>query len=206
MVCCQGSDGNACAYRFVKEKKMKSNNDNLRQLTFLAICIALSLVTKRIVSPVTNILTDFIRIPGGGAATAFSIMFLLVGCSAMSWRWAGSYAGFVQSLIALSLGMSSYQGLFALLTYTVPGIVIDLFRMLYPKKDNSYFALACAAANTAGALLSNLLVFKLQELAFLLWMLVACSFGLGGGMLGSALFSRIKNIPEYRRNLLCQKN
>ena len=206
MVCCRGTVGNACAYCFVKEKKMKYNNENLRQLTFLAICIALSLVTKRIISPVTNILTDFIRIPGGGAATAFSLMFLLVGTSALNWRWAGSYAGFVQSLIALSLGMSSYQGLFALLTYTVPGIVIDLFRMLYPKKDKAYFALACASANTAGAFLSNLLVFRLQGIALLLWMLVACSFGAFGGLLGSELFSRIKKIPEFGRNTVCQKN
>ena len=47
----------------------------LRHLAFLAICVALSLVTKRIISPVTNLLTDMIRIPGGGAATAFSLMF-----------------------------------------------------------------------------------------------------------------------------------
>ena len=185
---------------------MRYKNENLRQLTFLAVCIALSLVTKRIVSPFTNILTDFIRIPGGGAATAFSLMFLLVGTSAVNWRWAAAYSGFIQSIIALSLGMSSYQGLFALLTYTAPGIVIDLFRMVYPQKDKAYFTLACAAANTAGALLTNLLVFKLQGVAFLLWMLVACSFGLFGGILGNELFRRIKKVPEYRRNTICQKN
>ena len=58
----------------------------LRHLTFLAICIALSLVSKRIVSPITNLLTDLIRIPGGGAATAFSLMFLLVGLYLRNWR------------------------------------------------------------------------------------------------------------------------
>jgi len=49
---------------------------SLRHLTFLAICVALSLVTKRVISPVTNLLTDFLRIPGGGAATAFSVAIL----------------------------------------------------------------------------------------------------------------------------------
>lgn len=185
---------------------MRYKNENLRQLTFLAVCIALSLVTKRIISPFTNILTDFIRIPGGGAATAFSLMFLLVGTSAVNWRWAAAYSGFIQSIIALSLGMSSYQGLFALLTYTAPGIVIDLFRMVYPQKNKVYFALACAAANTAGALLTNLLVFKLQGVAFMLWMLVACCFGVLGGILGNEIFRRIKKVPEYRRNTICQKN
>lgn len=181
------------------------HNVPLRHLTFLAICIALSLVTKRVISPVTNLLTDLIRIPGGGAATAFSLMFLLVGTSGLHWRWATTAAAFVQSLIALSLGMSSYQGLFAVLTYSLPGLVIDLFRMFFPLRDKTYFSLACAAANTAGAFLTNLLVFQLEGIAFLLWMLVAASVGLFGGLLGELLFQKIIRIPEYRGIVSCQK-
>lgn len=177
----------------------------LRHLTFLAICIALSLVTKRVISPVTNLLTDLIRIPGGGAATAFSLMFLLVGTSGLEWCWATTAAAFVQSLIALSMGMSAYQGLFAVLTYSLPGLVIDLFRMICPLRDKTYFSLACAAANTAGALLTNILVFHLEGIAFLLWMLVAASVGMMGGLMGELLFQRIIQIPEYRGIVSCQE-
>ena len=178
----------------------------LRHLVFLGLCVALSLVTKRAISPVTNILTDFIRIPGGGAATAFSLMFLIVGTSGLQWRWATTAAAFVQCLIALSLGMSSYQGLLAVITYTVPGVVIDLFRQYYPIKNQSYFALACGAANSAGALMANLLVFQLKGVAFLLWMLVAASMGMLGGFLGELIFHRIIRIPEFKRMSSCQKN
>lgn len=177
----------------------------LRHLTFLAICIALSLVTKRLISPVTNLLTDLIRIPGGGAATAFSLMFLLVGTGGLSWCWATTAAAFVQSLIALSMGMSSYQGLFAVLTYSLPGLVIDLFRILFPRRDKIFFSLACAAANASGALLTNILVFQLEGIAFLLWMLVAASVGLFGGLLGELLFHKIIRIPEYGEIVLCRK-
>lgn len=178
----------------------------LRHLAFVAICVALSLVTKKVISPITNLLTDFIRIPGGGAATAFSLMFLLIGTAGLRWRLATTCAGFVQSLIALGLGMSAYQGAYALLTYTLPGLVIDLLRLLYPKRDKTYFSLACGAANTAGALLSNVLVFKLTGVPFLLWLLVACTIGLLAGLLGEILFSRIMRISEVRRFLKCQKN
>ena len=176
----------------------------LRHLTFLAICIALSLVTKRVISPVTNLLTDLIRIPGGGAATAFSLMFLLVGTSGLHWCWATTAAAFVQSLIALSMGMSSYQGLFAVLTYTLPGVVIDLFRILFPRRDKTYFSLACATANASGALLTNILVFHLEGVVFLLWILVAASMGLLGGLLGELIFQKIIRISEYRGIALCQ--
>ena len=178
----------------------------LRHLVFLGLCVALSLVTKRVISPVTNILTDFIRIPGGGAATAFSLMFLLVGTSGLQWRWAATAAAFVQCLIALSLGMSSYQGLLAVITYTVPGVVMDLFRRYCPVKDQTYFALSCGTANGAGALMANLLVFQLKGVAFLLWMLVAVIMGFAGGLLGEMIFRRIVRIPEYRGMTSCQKH
>ena len=173
------------------------------QLCFLAICVALSLVTKRVISPITNLLTDFIRIPGGGAATAFSLMFLVIATSGMKWPLATSVAGFVQSLIALSLGMSAYQGAFAILTYTLPGVVIDLFRKFYPPRDNVYFSLSCGAANTAGALLTNLLVFLLEGIPFLLWMLVACVIGLLGGLLGGMLYQRLLKIKGLGGIIQC---
>ncbi len=176
------------------------------QLCFLAICIALSLGTKRVISPITNLLTDFIRIPGGGAATAFSLMFLVVATGAMPWPLATAAAGFVQSLLALSMGMSAYQGVFAVLTYTLPGVVIDLFRKCYPRRDKAYFSLSCGAANTAGALLTNLLVFHLEGIPFLLWMLVACSMGMLCGLLGEVLYRRLLQIPELGRIIKCQKN
>ena len=169
----------------------------LRHLTFLAICVALSLVTKRVISPATNVLTDLIRIPGGGTATAFSLMFLIVGTGILDWRWAATAACFVQALLALSLGMSAYQGGLALVTYSLPGLVIDLFRNLSPRRDQVWFSLCCGAANSAGALLTNLLVFRLKGIAFLLWMLVAASAGLFGGLLGEQIFRRIRRTVPY---------
>lgn len=175
------------------------------QLCFLAICVALSMGVKRVISPVTNLLTDFIRIPGGGAATAFSLMFLMIATGGMRWPLAATAAGFVQSLLALSIGQGSYQGAFAVLTYTLPGVVIDLFRKYYPRRDKAYFSLSCGAANTAGALLTNLLVFRLEGIPFLLWMLVACSMGTLCGLLGEVLYRRLLRIPGLGRQIECQK-
>lgn len=178
----------------------------ISHLVFLGTCIALSLVSKHLISPVTNLLTDLIRIPGGGAAAAFSIMFLIVGTSGLKWRWATTASAFVQSMIALSLGMSSYQGLFAVLTYTVPGFVIDLLRLLLPRRDKSYFIISCAVSNSAGALLTNLLVFHLSGIPFLLWILVAATVGVAGGLIGEMIYQRISKIPEYRRVITCQES
>jgi len=172
---------------------------SLRHLTFLAICVALSLVTKRVISPVTNLLTDFLRIPGGGAATAFSVAILAVATGRVNWPWATAAAGFVQSLLAMALGMSAYQGVFAIVTYTLPGLVIDLARRWYGHRNKLYFSCSCAAANTAGAWITNLLVFRLEGIAFLLWLLIACVMGMAAGFLGGILFAQMEKNPEFGR-------
>ena len=137
-----------------------------------------------------------------------STLITVIGLVGGAWvvlniaSWAGAAAGFVQSLIAMSMGMSAYQGAFAVLTYTLPGAVIDLFRRFYPHRNNTYFSLSCAAANTVGALLTNLLVFRLEGVVFLLWLLIACVIGLFGGL----LFQRIEKIPEFKRFIECQRD
>lgn len=166
-------------------------NVKLDELIFLALCISMGLIAKRIVSPITNILTDFIRIPGGGAATAFSLMFLVMGSAHCGWSFSGTACGFCQSLIALSLGMSSYQGIFALITYTAPGLVIDFVKRLYPGRDTAFFVIACTLANTVCALVTNTLVFHLQSLLFILWMLSAACSGMAAGLSGSMLYKRL---------------
>lgn len=182
------------------------NKLQIVDLAFLAICIATGMVAKKFVSPFTNVLTDFIRIPGGGAATAFSVMFLTMGCSVTNWPFAGTVAGFVQGMLAIFLGMSSYQGLLAIVTYTVPGIMIDIVRKFLKLNNEIYFMTACCVANTTCAFVSNLLVFHLQSMAFVLWMLVAASFGIGAGVLGNLVYQKLGNAIQIGRTRECVKN
>ena len=77
-----------------------------RQLTLMAFCLLLGLCAKRIISPVTNVLTDFFRIPGGSAAVGFSLAFLLIGREAAPVFGSATLMGFLQSLLALALGLS----------------------------------------------------------------------------------------------------
>lgn len=203
MVLRRGAAGN-CSPSIKKGDIMKKKIPTVH-LTYLAICIVMGLMAKRIVSPVTNMLTDFIRIPGGSAATAFSIMFLAVGCSAVNYYLAGTCSGFVQGIIALILGMSGYQGLLAIITYTIPGVVIDLIRRILKRIDLTYFVVCCCMANTLCACISNLLVFHLRSIALLLWLLIAASFGTGAGIVGNFIYIKISQTMDFRRMRYAKK-
>ncbi len=176
------------------------------QIAFLAACIAMGLVSKRIISPVTNILTDFIRVPGGGASAGFAIMFLALGCSVTSYSFAGTLSGTAQGVLALMMGMSAYQGIFAVITYAIPGLVIDLIRKLMKSRSDSYFILSCCLGNVAGSLVSNQLTFHFTSFLLVIWVLVAACSGCLGGMIGGTVLRRMEQIYEFRRMRKCVRN
>ncbi len=165
-----------------------------RQITLMAFCLLLGLCAKKIVSPVTNVLTDFFRIPGGSAAVGFSLAFLVIGRELVPVMGAGTAMGFVQALLAIALGFSGYQGPLALVTYTLPGLVIDLTAWGMKKRGLLYFILVSVLACQASALMSNLLVFHLSGVALLLWQLVAACSGVVGGACAHILYGRMAKI------------
>ena len=55
---------------------MKKQKLTTFQISWMSVCVVLGLISKRIVSPVTNVLTDFLRLPGGSAAAAFALVVL----------------------------------------------------------------------------------------------------------------------------------
>ena len=163
-----------------------------RHLVFLSLCVCGGMIAKRVVTPVLNPLTDLIRLPGGGAAAAFSLLFIVLGCTVTDWPFAATLCALAQGALAFCLGMTGYQGAFTLLTYSVPGVATDIVRRFTPKGSAIYFFLSCCLGNLLCAVISNLLVFHLRSLTLLLWLLVAACFGGLAGILGHLVYGRLK--------------
>lgn len=168
----------------------------VKELAFMAICVAIGLVAKQIVSPVTNLLTDMINIPGGSATVGFTLAFLIIGKLMVKFPAAATAMGFVQALLAIAFGMAGNQGAFALVSYTLPGVVIDLAALAMKKRGLAYCITADILASVASALLSALLVMqvKLTGVPMLLWLLMAVLSGAAGGVIAYFVSSRVKKI------------
>ena len=173
---------------------------SIRQLILLSLCTGMGFVGKQIFSPAVNMLTDLIRLPGGGASTAFSVVCIVIGSAVVDWPCAATFACAAQGVLALCLGVTGYQGAFLLLTYAVPGIVIDLVRRILPERNDTFFCTACCLANTAGAAVSNALVFHLRSTALVLWILVAASCGAVAGILSSLVYRRLEKMGIGKRS------
>lgn len=170
----------------------------LRNLIFIAICCDLGLITKRLIAPAANIITDILRIPGG-IGTSFSLMFLVIAAVLIHVKGCATLMGLVQSMIALSLGMVGSMGVLSPIGYIIPGIVIDLV-LTVSKKINIDMLPEMTVANMLGtaaaALTANAIVFHLSGVTLALYIVVALASGAVCGPLGYSLVNRLMPIMD----------
>ena len=172
------------------------NRFSLRNLLFLTLCCDLGLFTKRLIAPAANILTDFLRIPGG-IGTSFSLMFLVVAAELVPIFGCATLMGIVQSIIALSLGMVGSMGILSPIGYIVPGIVIDLIFLL-SRKTGLGTDLTLTISNMLGAaaasLTANFIVFRLPGVPLALYIVVALASGAVCGSFAGVLVKRLRPV------------
>lgn len=155
------------------------NRIKLNQMIFMAICCDLGLVVKKIISPVANIVTESLHIPGG-IATSFSLMFLIVAASAVRLFGCATLMSVVQSILALSFGMVGSMGALAPIGYILPGITIDLCLYISCRNNlspTSGILLSSVASSVCAALTANIIVFHLHGIVLLLYSLVSATSG-----------------------------
>ena len=169
----------------------------LKELIVAAMLAAMGIAVKPLLSPVFNVLTDFIRIPGGSATAGISVMFLVAAAALIRKRGTALLAGLLQGLLSLATGISAAAGVLVLITYSLPGLAIDLV-MLLPVSlpDRTRRMLAGSAGVLAGAAATNLLYFRMSVIPFILFYAVGILSGALGGWIVHLILQRL---PESVR-------
>ena len=173
-------------------------NIKVRDLILLAFFVDIGFVSKRLISPFANVLTDFLRVPGG-IGTAFSLMFLVIGACMIRRKGAASVMALVQCILAMSLGMTGAMGMLSPIGYILPGIVIDVAIALCGSGDISLpitMMTANAAGSIAAALTANFIVFRLRGAVLGLYLLISLISGSLCGLFSAVIIRRIQ--PLYR--------
>lgn len=173
----------------------------LKQLCMMSFLAVFGMFIKPIISPVFNLLTDFIRIPGGSVTAGFSMLFLVFAAAVTQKFGTATLMGVVQAFIALNMGISSIVGLLVFITYSLPGLAIDtvLCTPLFTKlTQKDRMALAGAMGVLTGAGFTNMLYYNLSVVPFLLFYL----FGiLSGGLGGWFAYKIMERIPQQLKNM-----
>lgn len=157
---------------------------SVADLVIIASIAALGIAVKPIVGPISKFISTPLGIPGGSLAGGFYMMWLVLAITIVNKRFTGSLFGFLQAIMVLMVGMAGKQGMFSLISYTVPGIVADLLFMLLRHRTKLLtHLLLSVAANLAGALSTALFFFKLPPLM----LCVTISLGIASGVMGGYL-------------------
>ena len=176
-------------------------NIKVRDLILLAFFADIGFVSKRLIAPIANILTDFLRVPGG-IGTAFSLMFLVIGACMIKRKGAAAVMGLVQVILAMSLGMTGAMGMLSPIGYILPGIIIDI-AIAFCDRFGTGLPLTMITANAAGsvtaALTANFIVFRLHGAVLALYLLIGLISGSICGFLGAVICQRIQSLNRTEK-------
>jgi len=148
-------------------------------MIFMALCCDCGLIAKKIISPVANVVTEALHIPGG-IATGFSLMFLIVAAYVLRIFGCATVMSVVQSILALSFGMVGSMGFLAPLGYIIPGIAIDLCLYFSNKASSSPtygITAASVISSVCACLVANIIVFRLSGIVLAVYVCVAATTG-----------------------------
>ena len=181
-------------FYFTKEGEYMSKyikRYSILEIIIIALMASLGLATKPIIVPITHMITGPLFIPGGAVAGGFYMMWIVLSASLINKKGAATLTALTQALIVMISGSFGSHGVISILTYSLPGIMIDLYliisrRMIINKVD---FFISGIIANLSGTYLSNLVFFRLPIIPLAISLLSA---SLSGG-LGGILAYMIKN-------------
>lgn len=152
-------------------------------LVVISLTAALGIGIKPIIVPLIHIITGPLFIPGGAAAGGFYMLWIVLGIGITRKIGTGTLIGLVQALLVIITGVYGTHGAVSIITYTLPGLLVDIGAKLLGANFLSsagFFTLGLLA-NVSGTFLSSMVFFRLPLIPMLLSLSAALlSGGLGG--------------------------
>ena len=155
----------------------------LFELILLALVAAMGIAVKPVVVALSHLITGPLLIPGGALAGGFYMLFIIVGAALVGKKGSATLICLIQGLLVLVSGVYGSHGAASLITYAVPGLLVDALWIIC--RTDGANMIACffggIAANVSGTVLVNFLFFRMP-FAVLLFIAVLAAFsgGLGG--------------------------
>ncbi|MCQ2554317.1 MAG: hypothetical protein MJ171_01525 [Clostridia bacterium] len=167
---------------------------SLRVLLFLTLSADFGVLLKKVISPVANLITDSLHIPGG-IGTPFSISVVAAASVIAGIFGSAMFMSLIQAVTAFFIGSVGAVGALAVISYMVPGLLIDIIILLSGKiglSDSVKIYLSSILGSVAAALTANILVFGLRGVPLLLYISVSATTGALCAFLMELVYGKIK--------------
>lgn len=169
---------------------------SMKDLLIVASMAAVGIAVKPVVVSLAHLVSAPLLIPGGALAGGLYMMWLVMAFGLTGKRGAATLCGLVQAILVLITGIVGSHGLMSLVSYTAPGLAVDLGLLLM---GHRCCCLPCCfvagiLANLTGTALVNWIFFSLPLIPLLLSLAVAALSGAVGGLLAWEL---LKLMSKY---------
>ncbi|MDX9800000.1 MAG: ECF transporter S component [Spirochaetia bacterium] len=177
-----------------KQKRFLSSF-SVFDLIISAMCAGMGVAIKPVIVPLIHIITGPLFIPGGAVAGGFYMIFIVLPAVFTGKRGTATLTCAVQVILVITTGVVGSHGIISIVTYMVPGVIVDLHLLIFRGKPiNAVICIfAVLLANVSGSFLSNLVFFRLP---FIPLMLTLFSAALSGGIGGFITWIIIKNLRQ----------
>ena len=173
----------------------------VRDLVLIAAMAALGIAIKPVVVPLAHLVSTPLMIPGGALAGGLYMMWIVVAFGLTGTHGTALLVGLVQAILVMITGVSGSHGAMSLLSYTLPGLLVDLVFLLLRRGIDSLplALLAGLLANLAGTVCVNIVFFALPLIPLLLSLCVAAFSGGLGGVLSWLLLTALRRFGVGKR-------
>ena len=184
------------AKNYVKENGLRKvfSYFTVRDLILIAAMAALGVALKPVINPIVHLITTPLQIPGGSLAGGLYMMWIVVAMGLTGKRLTPTMVGLVQAILVMITGITGSHGAMSLISYTLPGIVVDLALLIM---NHRVCCLPCSfvagmLANVTGTACTNMIFFNLPLIPLILSLLIAAFSGAIGGIISWGLLKSLK--------------
>jgi len=181
---------------------------SLFELILLALIAAAGIAVKPVAAALSHIVTAPLLIPGGALAGGFYMLFVVLGGALVGKRGGASLVCVIQGIVVLVSGVYGSHGAASLITYIVPGLLVDLLWIIC--RTDGASVTACffggITANVSGSVLVNFIFFRMPAIPLLLASALAALSGGIGGVVAWQIVKHFKKLdifshPDRRRTI-----
>ncbi len=172
-------------------------------IIIIAMMAALGIAIKAVVQPLVQIITGPLAIPGGTIAGGIYMMFIVLGYAIVRKKYTAFLICLVQAIMVMATGWFGTHGITSIVTYTLPGIGVELLFFithLKGKKNRPLSMGECFAggivANVIGSTMVNFVFFDLAFVPLMLMLFTSALSGSLGGLLAYSLSNQINKVRK----------
>ena len=157
----------------------------------ISVFSALGMASKPIITPIIHIFSSLIMIPGGSLAGGLYMMWMVLAAAVVRKSFSATLVGFTQAVAALILGNFGNHGAVNLISYTLPGLVVDVVFLFTKGRTVTSQSILCVSANICGTLIVSSLVMKLAFIPLLMAIIASIISGIMGGLVSFMIYKKL---------------